>query len=188
METKLKSENITLPANLGYPRDNLYNLFISQCRCHLLGLYESQPKAEKMFRAGEPSPVPQEQQAHILVVEDDVVQRLTLAETLRLQNYIVHEAVTADEAAILLSSSALKINLVITDIWMPGQMDGMDLVEYIRHTYPRLPVIVVSGVYKKNRAHDAGVVFFQKPCKPEEMLVEVARLLETKRNGTTHHG
>ena len=134
----------------------------------------------------EPSPAPQDEQAHILIVEDNVVQRLTLAESLRLQHYIVHEAATADEAAILLSSSALKINLVITDVWMPGQMDGIDLVEYIRHCYPSMPVIVTSGIYKKNRGSEP-VVFFQKPYQPEEMLAEVAKLLGLKKNGITPH-
>jgi CheY-like chemotaxis protein len=134
------------------------------------------------YSSSEPSPVLHEHKGYILVVEDNVLQRFTLSEWLRSQNYVVHEAATADEASLLLASSLVQVDLVITDIWMPGMMDGMDLMGYMRRSLPHIPVIAVSGVYKKEQM-DPSTVFLQKPYRLEDVSMEAGKLLAKKGNG-----
>jgi CheY-like chemotaxis protein len=115
--------------------------------------------------------------ARLLVVEDDVILRYTLAEWLRFEGYEVLEAMSADEA-IVIFSSILSIDLVITDIEMPGSINGLDLAEQIKARFPALPVIVVSGrpVVDKLRI-DAMTAFFPKPYDLSELAAYIATLV-----------
>ena len=109
---------------------------------------------------------------NILVVEDDVASRFALAEWLRLSGYKVYEAANADEAAILLGSSIL-IHVVITDIDMPGKLNGMDLVQNICAKDPAIHVIVVSGIVRK--VAGSKISFLEKPYDLHELSSLVAK-------------
>ena len=112
--------------------------------------------------------------ASILVVEDDIALRFTLASWLRLLGYIVLEAACADEASVLLASP-IPVDLIITDVEMPGRMQGEDFVQYLRKIFPALPLIVVSGGIR--RADLGACVFFRKPYNLEDMALCIERLL-----------
>ena len=114
--------------------------------------------------------------ATVLVVEDEVLVRLAVADTLRDAGYSVLEAANADEAMTLLASFS-EIALVLTDIQMPGSMDGVGLARFIRSTRPELIVILTSGASPRPNG-DAAIPFVAKPCKPELIAQEVKRLLE----------
>ena len=85
------------------------------------------------------------ERAHILVVEDEPVIRLYIAEALRDMGALVIEAGTADEAWDFLATGA-DVHLVFTDHRMPGSMTGAELATRIRRTYPDLAVLLTSGV------------------------------------------
>lgn len=120
--------------------------------------------------------------ARILIVEDDVILRYTLAEWLRAAQHDVLEAASADEAKIILSS-VLAVDLVVTDIQMPGSMNGLDLAEHVRTERPDLPVIVVSGGPYVNRPQTAAVTaFFPKPYDLEGLLSYIATLVPQIEN------
>ena len=122
--------------------------------------------------------------AHILVVEDDVILRYTLAEWLRTHGYEVLEARSGDEAMTILSS-VLITDLVITDIQMPGTVDGYDLAGYIRKQFPALPVIMVSGNPSLQRIYEIGVSeFFYKPYDLDKITTCVAGLLHQTKVAT----
>jgi two-component system, response regulator PdtaR len=109
--------------------------------------------------------------ARILVVEDDVLLRYILAEWLRTDGFDVVEAASADDAVSVLSS-VIGVDLVITDVEMPGSIDGIELADHIRETSLALPVIAVSGAALSNRLPIATVAaYFPKPY-------ELARLSE----------
>ena|ERR1700712_1898542 len=115
--------------------------------------------------------------AQILVVEDNVILRFVLAEWLRSDGYDVLEAVSADEAVTILSSVAV-VDLVVTDIQMPGSMDGLDLADYILKTTPALPVVVVSGNRFVDRLQTVAVAaFFPKPYDVERLSNYIATLV-----------
>lgn len=117
----------------------------------------------------------------ILVVEDTFILRYSLSGWLRHAGYNVVEAASADEAIILLSSP-VGIDLVITDVEMPGRLDGYGLVEYISRAFTKLPVIIVSGNAPRRQADKRSVFrFFRKPYDLDELLTFITKLLRTKQ-------
>jgi len=108
----------------------------------------------------------------ILFVEDDLVTRLDMAEYLRQAGYTVAEAVNAAEAVEALNSK-LAIDLVVTDMRMPGDMDGFALAEWIRANRPGVAVIVASGdELASERAEALGAfgAFLAKPYTGRALL------------------
>jgi CheY-like chemotaxis protein len=114
--------------------------------------------------------------ARILVVEDEVLLRYVLAEWLRGEGHEVVEAVSGDEAATVLSS-IMTVDLVITDVQMPGSLNGLQLARNIRAAFPSLPVIVVSGQPRPATFDEVGAAaFFLKPYDFDELTARVTAL------------
>src|ERR1700759_1406166 len=112
----------------------------------------------------------------ILIAEDDPVMRYSLAKGLRLEGHDVMEATSADEAMAVLTSLAV-VDLVITDVQMPGSMDGLELARRIRADRPAIPVIVVSGWAGPANMQDLGFsAFFRKPYDFEQLSAYIATL------------
>ena len=82
----------------------------------------------------------------ILVVEDEILVRLAIADYLRECGYKVHEAVSAEEAIAILQAPEVSIDVVFSDVEMPGTMDGFALARWVRANKPGLQVILTSGV------------------------------------------
>lgn len=80
----------------------------------------------------------------VLVVEDDTMVRMPIAEYLRDCGYTVLEAGSASEAIATLDSGA-PVGLVFSDIRMPGKMDGLGLAEWCHVHCPAVPVLLTSG-------------------------------------------
>jgi CheY-like chemotaxis protein len=104
--------------------------------------------------------------ATILVVEDEGVLRLWLAQELEQNGFQVLVAGTANEAVDMLNG-ALGVDLVFTDIRMPGSMDGVALMRWVRMKRPEIKVIISSAI--RIDGADATVV------KPYSM----ARVIQT---------
>lgn len=81
----------------------------------------------------------------ILVVDDEVLIRFAIADYLRDCGYHVLEAANAAEALELLESQLDLVDLVFSDVQMPGAMDGFGLARWVRANRPWLPVILTSG-------------------------------------------
>jgi CheY-like chemotaxis protein len=105
-----------------------------------------------------------------------VLVRLPVAETLRDGGHAVVEAANADEALVVLASST-PLALIVTDVNMPGSMDGVALARHVRSTRPGLKVIVVSGRVDPASVHDAADAFLAKPCEPANILRTIDLLL-----------
>lgn len=112
----------------------------------------------------------------ILIVEDEVLVRFAMADSLREAGYLVIEAANADEALALLDGVA-PVSLVFTDIQMPGTMDGLGLALFIRDAYPKLPIILTSGAVRPP-ATGEPLTFFGKPYDPEAVVRRVKALLD----------
>jgi CheY-like chemotaxis protein len=80
----------------------------------------------------------------VLIVEDEFLIRMTLAESLADAGFDVVEAETGDEALATLARDP-GIALLLTDIQLPGALDGLDLARSVREGRPDLPVIYVTG-------------------------------------------
>ncbi len=102
------------------------------------------------------SPAP----GHILIVEDDVLIRALLADELRYAGLRVIEAANADEAVSLFQAGA-EVDLMFTDVQMPGSMNGVELARRIKAGYPTIPIILTSGAAPQP-ARELGA-FLPKP-------------------------
>ena len=111
----------------------------------------------------------------VLVVEDEVLTRLMLADELRNQGLQVLEASNADEALTVLQSS-LPVHLLFTDIRMPGEMDGVALAKFAHARFPRIKSIIGSSG-KPESIDDFADAFLAKPYDLRELVKQVRRLL-----------
>jgi CheY-like chemotaxis protein len=114
----------------------------------------------------------------ILVVEDEFLIRMTLAECLVDDGFEVVEAGTGAEAIEALARDA-EIALLLTDVQLPGGLDGLNLARSARAARPDLPVIFVTGRpdVVSGRAHQSPRdVFVSKPYLPSE-VASIARRL-----------
>ncbi|WP_052699202.1 response regulator [Hyphomicrobium sp. 99] len=121
-------------------------------------------------------------QRSILVVEDEVLIRLHLAEELRDAGYTVVEAADGHEAMKLLTSLN-EIGLLLTDIRMPGSVDGIDLARWVRGKFPEIKIVLVSAEYYPETfaEFDAG---FTKPIRMNELMRRVRQLLPQAEHGS----
>jgi CheY-like chemotaxis protein len=115
----------------------------------------------------------------ILVVEDEVLIRLVIAEYLRECGYKVHEAANADEAIAILQSPEVAIDIVFSDVVMPGGMDGFGLARWIRANRPEIQVILTSGLDRS--AEVAGMLceagpLLEKPYEPQGVVERIKQL------------
>jgi CheY-like chemotaxis protein len=110
----------------------------------------------------------------ILLVEDDVLVRFTTAEILRDAGFDVLEAVDSSEALALLTTGH-PLNLVVTDVRMPGHMDGVQLASVIKNSRPNLPVALFSS--HLDQPHHEADVFIPKPASPEQLVEAAKRLI-----------
>lgn len=98
---------------------------------------------------------------HILLVEDEALIRAMLAEVLRETGFTVIEAASADLALECLNDMA-RLDLLFTDVQMPGSMNGIDLARRLRAHNPDLPIII-SSANLDNRSVDEFGPFIAKP-------------------------
>ncbi len=103
----------------------------------------------------------------ILVVEDEVLSRLDLVETLRSASYEVLEASNAHEA---LGYLRQRVDVVITDIQLGGGLTGWDVAEEFRAARSGIPIIYTSGNAVDGARKVSGSVFFGKPFRTADIL------------------
>ena len=116
--------------------------------------------------------------SRILVVDDEWIIRALIAQSLRDAGYDVAEAENGDIAARLLDVD--QFNVLVTDIHMPGQLDGIALAERVRRKMPNLWVVFVTGrpdVIRRVIDGGLGDAVLSKPFQPEEVVQVVHQLL-----------
>jgi len=134
-------------------------------------LVEPQTPAAKGNRQG----------ATILLVEDDDLVRQFAATQLRAEGYTVLEAASGP-AALALMESRPGVDLLFTDVVMPGGMSGRDLAEQLAASRPELKVLYTSGYTENAIVHhgrlDQGTCLLGKPYRRAELLTKVRELLD----------
>jgi CheY-like chemotaxis protein len=111
----------------------------------------------------EPTPVA------VLIVDDESLIRWDLVALVEEAGCMAYEAANADEAIRLLERHE-EIRVVLTDINMPGSMDGLKLAHYVRGRWPPVKIIVTSGQMKLRREDlPADAAFIGKPYRPEHI-------------------
>jgi CheY-like chemotaxis protein len=117
----------------------------------------------------------------VLVVEDEADVRAYLVETLRELNYRVREAADGATALALLETEPFRIDLLLTDIVMPG-MNGRQLADVLNRRQPELKVLFITGYSRNAVVHqgrlDAGVSLLQKPLTQAMLAAKIRELLD----------
>ena len=115
----------------------------------------------------------------VLVVEDETLIRMMLVDELEDAGFEVIEAENADAAMASLNGHP-EIGVVVTDVRMPGSVDGLGLATWMRENRPSVPIIITSGfatppdVQSINPAI-AGIV--AKPYKPQEVADQLNAII-----------
>lgn len=113
----------------------------------------------------------------VLVVEDEMLLRMRVVDMVEDAGYVPVEAVDADEAmAILLSRS--DIALMLTDVQMPGSMNGLQLAHAVHERWPPIRIILASGQLKLSGSEiPQNSRFFGKPLQSDEIIAEMREML-----------
>jgi signal transduction histidine kinase/ActR/RegA family two-component response regulator len=131
-------------------------------------------------RGHEPTPHGNET---ILLVEDDAGVRRLASTVLRNYGYTVLEASDGIAAQDLLQEHRGSLDLVITDVIMPGGLSGVRLAEYVAQQLPQTKILYISGYTDNAIAEhgllDAGQSFLQKPFTPATLARKVREVLDT---------
>jgi two-component system NtrC family sensor kinase len=142
------------------------------------------PASAKHFQPKGPSPIPRTAAKTgtecVLVVEDEDHVRTLTAAVLRKNGYRVLEAASGKDALDVFQSHKAEIDLLFTDVMMPGNLLGDELAVRLQATKPSLAVLLTSGytpeVTKTEFRGDGN--FLSKPFAPAQMLAIVRQCLD----------
>jgi signal transduction histidine kinase len=119
----------------------------------------------------------------ILVVEDEADVRSYLVETLRDLNYRVREASDGAAALALFETDPSRIDLLLTDIVMPG-INGRQLADELRRRQAELKVLFITGYSRDAVVHqgrlDSGVSLLQKPLSQTLLAARIRDILDQR--------
>jgi CheY-like chemotaxis protein len=110
----------------------------------------------------------------ILVVEDETVLRLDLVALLEDAGLDVLEAADADEALNLLAGHP-DVRILLTDVQMPGSMDGLHLVHHVRKNWPGVGLMLMSGnLNMPTHLMPARCFYLEKPFDRRRLISAIA--------------
>ena len=107
----------------------------------------------------------------VLVVEDNIPVRETIADVLEIMDHVVHYAASAEEALQLLHDLEAPPDLLISDISLPG-LDGASLMRRVQKQYPHVRGLLTSGLPREFH-HLNGTEFIQKPFDLDQLMAHV---------------
>ena len=118
----------------------------------------------------------------ILVVEDDPLILEFLCEILQDEGYVVQPQSSADAASVYLQGHAPEVGMLLTDITMPGTLNGADLANLFGDRWPDKPIMIMSGFETPESSgvrHE--VSFIKKPWALGQLLDCVDGALKSRR-------
>ena len=106
----------------------------------------------------------------VLLIEDDAILRMTLADELGEEGIEVNGLANAEDALILLGAGQVP-DVLVTDIRLGGGLSGFDLAEVARARHPEVGVILISGAPSEDMQHrlHRREIFLAKPFEPEAL-------------------
>ena len=130
-----------------------------------------------------------QQPSTILIVEDEVLIRACLADFLQDKGFKVLEAGTADDAVEIIEKADSAVDLVFSDVMMPGKLNGFGLAQWVHAIHPDLPIILTSGHAKicgrvsargasvAESIRRCGTAAMPKPYDLEHVAEEIRKLV-----------
>lgn len=104
----------------------------------------------------------------VLVVDDEPMIRMLLAESLSGDGYRVEEASSGDKAWELVERG-LRPDVLVTDVRMPGSIDGLELARRMKSAHNDVPIIVMSGFIGEGAVDPSVAQFIPKPFVPSKI-------------------
>jgi two-component system, response regulator PdtaR len=113
----------------------------------------------------------------VLLVEDEVLVSNMIADSLTASGFAVHEVTSADEALHYIKSGA-RVDILFTDVNLPGGMNGAELATRVRRMRPEMPIVYASGRYKLSDITPLvpRSLFMAKPFDPADVCALLSRL------------
>jgi DNA-binding NtrC family response regulator len=110
----------------------------------------------------------------VLIVDDEPAVRRVLTEMLSESEFEALEAESASQALHTLRTAGAGISVLVTDVRMPGALNGLDLAKFTRNSWPWIKVIVTTG-YSESAQQELpqNVRFLPKPWEPEQMMSNI---------------
>jgi CheY-like chemotaxis protein len=121
----------------------------------------------------------------VLVVEDEWILRETIAEQLREAGHEVIESQTAEDA--IGHARSGRVQVVFTDIQLPGQLSGWDVAEQFRAAQADVGIIYTSGNAADRSRQLADSAFFEKPYDPAAVVAACKNTQAAARFGYGHY-
>lgn len=112
----------------------------------------------------------------ILIVEDDQLLQLLTVDIVEAEGFVTIQASNADEAIAILEARS-DIGFLITDINMPGSMDGLNLAHSVRGRWPLTKIIILSSQTPQSDL-PTDSRFLAKPYLGEKLIAEMRLLIE----------
>lgn len=110
----------------------------------------------------------------ILVVDDEIPILRCVRRILEISNYTVITSPSGDHAWATMERGQVKVDLVLTDVVMPGSIDGLTLAAKIRQREPTLPVLFLTGALLEDAEFAAEIaakkLLLRKPFSPEQLV------------------
>jgi CheY-like chemotaxis protein len=122
----------------------------------------------------------------ILLAEDDPFLRDLLGSTLRSHGFQVLEAETGDRALPLLHQS--RIDVLVTDIVMPGEIDGWSLAEQARRVHPGIAVVYSSSRPAQTERQVSRSLYLRKPYHPDAVVSAIHQLTSRRKDDDRAEG
>jgi DNA-binding NtrC family response regulator len=124
-------------------------------------------------------------QPSILVLEDDEIIRALMVDVLEDFGALVKSFPSADEGMIYLERGDDPVDLIVSDIQMPGLLNGYDLSRVVAHRWPEVQVVLTSGNTTIASQLGGSVRFLPKPWSTEHLLECVQKAL-TPQDSSMH--
>jgi len=121
----------------------------------------------------------------VMVVEDEEALRRLVGRILGAAGYATRIFSSAPEALAALERGDSPIDMLLTDVLLPGPIQGHDLAQVVRASRPDLPVLYISGYSRDALVHDGrldeGVNLLEKPFTPKSLKDAVREVLDMAR-------
>ena len=118
----------------------------------------------------------------VLVVEDEPLVRMTASDELDEAGFQVLEATNADEALRVLEARSDEVQVLFTDVDMPGSMNGMALAEQVYQRWPHVLLLISSGYARPHpdEIPDHGQ-FVPKPYRGATLVRHIMEMMQARR-------